>query len=221
MEKYELLPEFLKWALEKIHEKKGTDLEDKVKIREMQEKTLGKTEAELEELTRMRYKQMVSDEIFLKEKADLEKKILQLKGKLKKSDSSKEKLVELEEKTFKFATYARKAFIEGRWEPQKELLTTLAENPVIRGKKLVIEPFEWFEPIEKGYPALQQEYLRWEPSKNGDFPNKIEKIEALASISTRWREWAHDFRTFAWEKAFPAPELAIKEINQLLSLVKD
>ena len=187
LEKYELLPEFLKWALEKIREKKGTDLEDKVKIREMQEKTLGKTEAELEELTRMRYKQMVSDEMFLNEKADLEKKIAQLKGKLKKSDSSKEEVKDLKEKTFKFATYARKAFIEGRWEPQKELLTTLAKNPIIRGKKLVIEPFEWFEPIEKGYPALQQEYLRWEPSKNGDFPNKFEKIEALASISTRWR----------------------------------
>ena len=168
----------------------------------MQEKTLGKTEAELEELTRMRYKQMVSDEMFLKEKADLEKKIVQLKGKLKKSDSSKEEVKDLKEKTFKFATYARKAFLEGRWEPQKELLTTLAKNPIIRGKKLVIEPFEWFEPIEKGYPALQQEYLRWEPSKNGDFPNKFEKIEALASISTRWRAKWDKVRTWFWEN-FP------------------
>jgi hypothetical protein len=33
------------------------------------------------------------------------------------------------------------------------------------------------------------------------------------------REWLDDFRTFEWEKAFPTPEVTIKEINQLLALV--
>jgi len=30
---------------------------------------------------------------------------------------------------------------------------------------------------------------------------------------------ADDFRTFEWEKAFPEPELAMKEIKQLLALI--
>jgi len=33
------------------------------------------------------------------------------------------------------------------------------------------------------------------------------------------RGWLDDFRTFDWEKAFPAPELAIRETNQLLALI--
>ncbi len=153
----------------------------------MQEKTLEQTESQLKELVAMRYKMMINDDMFLKEKPELEKKIIQLKEKLVNADDSEEKKIELTERTFKFATYARKAFMSKRWEPKRELLTTLGEKPIIRGEKLTIEPYEWFEIIGKEYPALQAEYLRWEPGKKSDFPNKIEKIEALNSISTRWR----------------------------------
>ena len=184
LEKYEIMPEFLHWALERIREKNKTDFEDKIKFREMQQKTLEQTESQLKELVGMRYKMLIGDEIFLKEKPELEKKIAQLREKLATADDTSERLIELTEKTFKFATYARKAFMSKRWEPKRELLTTLGEKPIIRGEKLTIEPYEWFEVIQKGYPALKEEYLRWEPIKKG---KNRGKTEALASISTRWR----------------------------------
>ena len=60
----------------------------------------------------------------------------------------------------------------------------MGEYPQIKNKKLVIEPYEWFIPIQKGYPLLEEAYLRLEPMKIGQ--NK-HKMEALASIRTQWR----------------------------------
>ena len=33
-----------------------------------------------------------------------------------------------------------------------------------------------------------------------------------------WYAWADAFQTFSWEKAFPDPEVTMKQINQLLAL---
>ena len=54
---------------------------------------------------------------------------------------------------------------------------------MIKDQKLSIEANEWLQPIENGYPALEKEYLRLEPSKKPI--NKV-KTEAIASVRTRW-----------------------------------
>ena len=105
-------------------------------------------------------------------------------GKLDNTESKAEKWVELEEKTFNFATYAGIRFLDGGLELKKEILTGLGEKRTIRNKRLDIEPYEWFELIGNSYPGLEAEYLGLEPAKMGDFENKT---EALASIRTRWQ----------------------------------
>ena len=42
---------------------------------------------------------------------------------------------------------------------------------------------EWFAKIENGYPALEKEYLRLEPTK---MPTNKAKTVALASVRARW-----------------------------------
>ncbi len=185
LEKYTILPEFLHWALEDLNKKNDTEIEDRTKIYEMQHKTLAQTQKELDELTRMRYRLLIDDEQFLKEKKTLVAKIKQLKSKLRETEARAEKWLELSEKTFNFATYARKAFITGGLELKKEILMALGQNPIIKGEKLVIEPNEWFVPIGNSYPALEEEYLRLEPTK---LPLNERKTEALASVRARWRK---------------------------------
>jgi hypothetical protein len=33
------------------------------------------------------------------------------------------------------------------------------------------------------------------------------------------REWQNNFQTFEWERLFPAPEVAVEQIRELLVLV--
>ncbi len=183
IEKYTILPEFLNWALEGLNNKNDREIEDRTKVYETQHKAIAQTQNELDELTKMRYRLLIDDETFLKEKNELKAKISQLKGKLRETEKRAERWLEITEKTFNFATYARHNFIKGGLETKKEILMALGQNPTIKDGKLSIKGNEWLQPIADGYPALEKEYLRLEPAKNRT--NKA-KNEQLCSLRAQW-----------------------------------
>lgn len=189
IEKYTILPEFLQWALEGLNKKNDTEIEDRTKVYEMQHKTLTETQKELDELTKMRYRQLIDDTTFIKEKNELQTKIAQMKENLRHTETRAEKWLELTEKTFSYATYARAAFLKASemgkagLELKKEILMAIGKTPIIQDKILAIEPNEWLVPIKNEYPALEAEYLRLEPTK---MPMDKAKTEALTSVRAHW-----------------------------------
>ncbi len=189
IEKYAILPEFLQWALEGLNKKNDTEIEDRTKVYEMRHKNLVETQKELDELTKMRYRQLIDDETFIKEKNTLTGKIAQSKENLRETETRAEKWLELTEKTFAFATYARVAFLRANkmgkagLELKKEILLALGKVPMITNQKLFIEPNEWFAEIGNDYPVLEKKYLRLEPTK---MPMNKAKTEALASVRAHW-----------------------------------
>jgi len=110
-----------------------------------------------------------------------------MKENLRQTETRAEKWLELTEKTFNFATYARKAFITAKGkeglELKKEILLAIGKTPIIKEQKLIIEPNDWLAEIENDYPALEKKYLGLEPAKIGK--NKA-KTEALASVRAHW-----------------------------------
>ncbi len=184
IKKFTILPEFLNWALEILNEKNDREIEDRSKVYEMQQKAVAQAQNEFDELTKMRYRLLIDDETFLREKKNLQAKIAQLKEKLGETESRAERWLDLTEKTFKFATYAGQRFLTGGLELKKEILMTIGKIPTIREGKLVIEPNSWLQPIINNYPALEQAYLRLEPTKIGQ---NRHKMEVLSSIRTQWR----------------------------------
>ncbi len=188
LEKLTILPEFRDWALEVLNENNDNEIEDRTKIYEMQHKSLVKTQKELDNLTRMRYRELIDDDTFLKEKKVLKKEIKKLKQKLRQTEERAEHWLELSEKTFNFATYARIAFLKGGLELKKEILMALGYNVQIKANKLCLDHNDWFAYIEKGYPALEEKYLRLELNKK---PITQAKKKALASIRADWR-WGWD-----------------------------
>ena len=193
IEKYTILPEFLQWALEGLNKKNDTEIEDRTKVYEMQQKALLQAQKELDELTKMRYRQLIDDETFIKEKNTLQSKVAQMKENLRETETRAEKWLELTEKTFAFATYARAAFLRANkmgkagLELKKEILLALGKTPIFTDQKLLIEPNEWFAEIQNDYPALEKKYLRLEPTK---MPMNKAKTEALASVRAHWlRGW--------------------------------
>ena len=187
IEKYTILPEFLGWALEGLNNKNDTEIEDRSAIYETQHKAITQAQKELDELTKMRYRQLIDDETFLNGKKELLSQISQLKGKLRETEARAEKWLELTEKTFHFATYARKAFLFAKGkeglELKKEILMGLGELPIIKDQMLSIAPHEWLQPFENDYRPLKEEYLGLELDKK---PLTKAQTEALASVRARW-----------------------------------
>src|SRR3989338_5330608 len=187
IEKYTILPEFLSWALEGLNAKNDIEIEDRTKVYETRHKALAQAQKELDELTKMRYRLLIGDETFTKERDTLQTQITQMKERLRETETRAEQWLELTEKTFHFATYARSAFITAKGkeglERKKEILLALGKTPIIKDQKLAIEPNEWFAEIQNDYPALEKKYLRLEPTKT---PMNKAKTEALASVRAHW-----------------------------------
>lgn len=198
IEKYTILPEFLEWALEGLNRKNDAEIEDRTKIYEMRHKTLVETQKELDELTRMRYRQLIDDETFIGEKNTLQSEIARLKENLRETEARTEKWLELTEKTFVFATYARAAFLKADkmgktgLELKKEILLALGKTPIIRDEKLSIEPNDWLVPIKNDYSSLEKKYVRLELSKNTDV---TAQTEAISAVRARWLRTVNDVRT--------------------------
>lgn len=126
---------------------------------------------------------MIEDDFFIHEKSKLTAEISRLKECLKGTENSAERYLELTQKTFIFATYARKAFLTGGLELKKEILLGLGKSAVIKGQNITIEPNEWLIPIQEAYPKLEKEFLRLELKKNLTIEEKNESLEA---IRTTW-----------------------------------
>ncbi len=192
LEKYEILPEFLELALEGIEASAECDLQKNKKLSEIQQKTLKETHNQLDNLTKMRYRDLIDDSTFIKEKNELQKKISVLENKINRSDKRMETCHELTKQSFRFAAYARKTFLKGSLQTKREILTAFGLNPMIDGKKLLVEAVEWLVIIKNAYEPLEEEYVKLGLDKKP--LNKGQK-NALMSIRSQWWTTVQDVRT--------------------------
>lgn len=183
LKKYTILPEFRAWALEVLNQRNDLEIEDRNKIYETQQKKLLKLQKELDSLTQMRYRDLIDDELFINQRDVLQEGIKSMRERVKSTEARADDWLELTERTFNFATYARVAFMRGDNAVRREILSALGQNFTVKDRKISIEANLWFQPIEEGYPELEKEYLKLELGK---MPIDTKQKEAIASIRTRW-----------------------------------
>ncbi len=164
--RFTILPEFQKWALDILNRNNDKEIQERTLIHETQNKSILETQKELDGLTKMRYRDLIDDETYIKERDELKAKIERLRANLSEIEGRTDKWLELTEKTFDFACNARKSFISGDLQTKREIFSALGQNYSIKDQKLKIEANDWFIPIEKAYPALEVEYNRLELDQN-------------------------------------------------------
>ncbi len=179
LERYTILPKFQEWALEILNRDNDKEIEERTKIYETQHATLVEAQKQLDTLTKMRYRELIDDETFIKERDELKSKIAKIGSNLRETESRAEKWLELTEKTFHFATYARKKFLTGSLQEKREIFSALGQNFSLKGKEILITPNEWLVPIEKAYPALEAEFNRLELDKSLDTAKRSEYFAQL------------------------------------------
>ena len=192
LDKYTILPEFRSWALEALNSANDNEIETRTKIYESQQKAINEAQGNLDRLTQMRYRDLIDDERFLKDKVKLEAEISKLREKMNGTEERADKWLELTEKTFNFATYARIAFMKGDDQKKREILLTLGSNRILKEQKLAITAYNWFAPIGNDAPALIEEYKKVRTDKN--LTDKA-RTEAIASVRTRWLSIVDRVRT--------------------------
>lgn len=192
LEKYTILPEFRELALEVLSQSHEKEIEDKNTIDEMRHKALVETQKQLDNLLRMKCRELVTDEEYTLQRTRLQNEITPLKVQLRETETRAEQWVELTEKAFDFACYARGAFTTGNLETKKAILMALGQNPTIKDGKLRIVARKWLQPVGKEYPPLEAEYRRLELDQT---PINKARNEALTSLYSRWVPIVKDVRT--------------------------
>lgn len=184
IEKFTILPEFLTWALEALNSTNDREIAARGNIHEMQSKALLDTQANLDRLTKLLYRGVISEEEYLKEKPVLQKQIAHLQEQRGDTETRAEKWLELSEKAFHFATYARHNFVTGDLQTKRDILYTMGQNFLLKDGKLTIEANEWLQPIINGYKTLETEYLALEPA---ELRFNTSESDAVGAIRTHWR----------------------------------
>ena len=178
-----IIPEFKDWALEILRGSNDKEIEARTKIYETLHQTVVETQNQLDNLTRMRYKEQIDEDMFAQERDSLTNTILELRQRLKETESRADRWLELTERTFTFATYAHKAFLYGPLETKKEIAVALGSYPLLKDKNLSISTNKWFNRVQKEYPVMIAEYQRF---GLGELPMNTKQKDALASICMRW-----------------------------------
>ena len=186
--KITILPTFKMWALEILNKSNDKEIEERTRIYETQHATLANTQRQLDTLTKMRYRELISDEEFLKERKDLQSQIAKISQGMRETEKRAEHWIELTEKTFIFACYAMNEFRKGILETQREILSALGQNYTLKDGNLVIVPNEWFVPIKSGYPAIESEYRRLELENSEDLQRQKAAFATLRPILRERRD---------------------------------
>ena len=184
IDKISIHPDFKNWALEVLNESNDKEIQERTAVYESQQKAMNSAQSQIDNLTRMRYRDLINDDEFSREKKELQSQIATLAEKLRTTESRAATWIELTEKTFDFACYAREAFAKGDLTTKKEILIALGENFTLEDQKLVITSNEWLKPIVQHYPSIKNGMELARTGKNVD-PER--QKEAFASLRPKLR----------------------------------
>ncbi|NCN25543.1 recombinase family protein [Candidatus Falkowbacteria bacterium] len=182
LKKLEMHPLFLKWSLDYLDTQKGIEKTENKAIEKNKNNKSKDLEAQLSELTMMRARKLIDDDLFTQEKNNLKKEIEGLK-KVDEDKNSEDDLIELVKEKFVFSAYGYKNFIEGDKTKKKEILVDLGSNRKINDKKVLISVHKWLLPIYENAEIYNAQMARLEPLK---FPLSKRKNEALTSLRLSW-----------------------------------
>ena len=188
LERYTILPKFQEWALEIVNRENDKEISSRTKVYEQQQSAYNQTQNELDMLTKMRYRNLIDDEEFLKEKSELKRKLGKLKLQLNSTENRAAVWLELSERTFNFARYARVTFMYGDIQKKREMFAALGQNFTMKGQKVLITTNDWFVPIEKAYPELEAKFKRLELEENLDIASRNAQYAELILTWGGYRE---------------------------------
>lgn len=141
---------FKNWALKYLNELNDKEIKDRTTIYTTLQNTFNRKQKEFDNLTKMRYRELIDDEEFLKQKKELIKEIENIKDRLGDTEARSKKWLELSEKTFNFARYAREWFKTGNLEQKRNIAQTIGLNFSLKDKKLSFELKKPFDALLKG-----------------------------------------------------------------------
>jgi len=185
LQKYEISEKFRDWAIEYLNELNDDEVSDRELVRKNLKEAYDDCVKKLDNLLKLKISPQNINESVISEKEYLEQRkyLLQekedLQDKLNNTNQRINNWLELSEKTFNFACYARHWFSHGDLETRAQILDALGSNLIIKDRKLQIDGQKHWFLIEKGKQDIVLLAKKFEPIKWLELLGKSELPEAF------------------------------------------
>lgn len=191
-------PKYRDWALEILRRDNDKEIATRAQIQESLHSAIVDHQKQLDNLTQMRMRDLIDDDEYVEKRNNLKSEITRLQEELSSADKRADEWLELSEKTFDFATYARIKFLKGDNQVKREILAALGSDFTILDKKLSLTPHPWLIPLSEFEPSIPSTHQ----GSDRDDPEKvlINKEESSpegpdSSLFLRWGAFLKEVRT--------------------------
>lgn len=182
---------FKSWAIKYLHEIRQNEAQSNEVILENKQETLLQITKQLDNLL-IKYTspenesgQLITDQEYQALKSQFLNQKASLESELKTQGKTIEEWVELSERTFKFARYARIWFAKGDMDTKRAIFACLGSHLVIKDQKLNVELHPYFKVIFENLAEAERELIEVRTSES--VVNKRQIAEILAKCLTlRW-----------------------------------
>ena len=186
--------EYLEIALKYLNEENAIESTNRDVLLKNQQKALDECRKKIENLLEVYIssenfdKELISEEEFKEKKSILVKEKLRIQAELENTDKEADKWMELTEKTFKFATYAKHHFAIGDYEQKTAILQALGSDFILNDGKISFSLAEPYEFIAKNLEKIKLETGTIEPSEFASEKAKTAHLEAVSAVLSGIRE---------------------------------
>ncbi len=183
MEQIEIPELFNKWAIKWLRKLNKEKVKERTTINKSLQDLYNDIQKQIDNLLRLRLKGLVDDDEYTHQKEVLLLEKKEVKGKLENTDKRANNWLELSEKTFHFATYARYWFINGTNEQKRGILQTLGSNLTLKDQKVLIN-------LDK--PLVILKNFKENEAKSLEKLEHIESVDLLGNIevyATQFPNW--------------------------------
>lgn len=108
---------------------------------------------------------------------------------------------------------------DGTYQSKREMLSKLGSNLTWNGEELIIINKKSIRALTDGIKLAKELCPKFEPKISIDIQGLNEKTSEFSPVFSALLAWQSDFRTYNWAKAVGDPDLIIKEVNYLISLI--
>ena len=199
LKRFEISGKFKDWAIKHLNELNDCEIVDREHIRRSQQMAYDDCVKRIDNLLKLKISpQNTNDDVISEEEYMHRRKALltekdDLLANINSTDTRINNWLELSEKTFNFACYARYWFEKGDIKAKTQILATLGSNLTIKGKKLCIGGQKPFYLIERGMDEVNEILEKFEPAKMVDLTMDS---PVFSTVSSTWLRRVDEVRTY-------------------------
>ncbi|MDA1191867.1 MAG: hypothetical protein O3A46_09330, partial [Candidatus Poribacteria bacterium] len=207
LSRIEIDERYVEWAIKRLRAVHKRESKSRTGELRKQQSALHATTRKLDALMEMRLSGEITEDEYRRKKGELLREKSCTEESLSDTDGRQRKWLDACERTFRFASLARRAFAEGDSGRKREILTTLGSNLTLSDGKLRIQahkPFSLIAASLKSDPAARRGF---EPAKNRSIERKIGSENPLRPS---WLPGSDEVRTFfVAHPNFVVPDLSL------------